>query len=210
MNTERILELIEKFEESFNKYHKLFLETYPTFSTQKFDFGSPELNELGIKCQAYLTMLGEKPKARMNYIGFRQFFAFDNPVDWYSWKIWVKDNYVDHTQYLSISMRIDTELKRMKEFLSEDMWESYCSLSEDEYSISYLQYSDFRTETPNETDNDSGDNEDIQQTNIQVVVNNHPEQVEGQMFSHIESIDKKTSILANIATFIARISGVKI
>lgn len=210
MQREKVLELIEKFQESFNQYHKLFLENYPLFSTKEYDFGSRDLNDLGIKCQAYMTMLGETPKARMNYLGFRQLFAFDNEVDWYSWKIWINENKVDHTQYLSISMRIDTELKRMRGFLEEDMWEAYCSLEEDEYSVSYLRYENFRSPDVEQNDDYDDPNNSENATNIQVVVNNHPEKVEEQMFSNIEHIEKKTSILANIATFVARISGVKI
>ena len=211
MRRERTLELIEQFQDSFNQYHKLFLDNYPLFSRKEYDFGSRELNDLGIKCQAYITMLGETAKARMNYVGFRQLFAFDNEVDWYNWKVWVQENKVDHTQYLSISIRIDTELNRMREFLEEDMWESYCSLTEDEYSVSYLRYEDFRPKD-NETNNDkNGDFDDPSQAaNIQVVINNHPEKIEKQMLSKIEYVEKKTSILANIATFAARISGIKI
>jgi len=211
MQREKASELIEKFQECFGQYHKLFLENYPLFSREEFDFGSRELNGLGIKCQSYITMLGPTAKARMNYIGFCQFFAFDNEVDWYSWKIWIKENKVDHTQYLSISMRIDTELKRMCVYLEEDMWETYCSLAEDEYSISYLQYEDFRPDEIEQcNDNDSNSDDSGKSTNIQVVVNNHPEKTEEEMFSNIEHMEKKTSILANIATFIARISGMKI
>lgn len=210
MQRERVLELIEKFQESFNQYHKLFLDNYPLFSTKEYDFGSRELNDLGIKCQVYMTMLGGTAKKRMNYIGFRQLFAFDNEVDWYGWKIWINENRVDYTQYLSISMRIDTELKRMREFLKEDMWEAYCSLEENEYSVSYLRYEDFQPAGFEQNDNRDDSDNSGSSTNIQVVVNNHPEKVEKQMFSNIEHIEKKTSILANIATFIARISGVKI
>lgn len=147
MKQEKLLELVEKFQKSFDKYHLLFLENYPLFSRKEFDFGSRELNDLSVKCQAYITMLGKTAKARMNYIGFHQLFAFDNEVDWYSWRIWIKENEVNHTQYLSISVRIDTELKRMRTYLEEDMWEAYCSLSEDEYSVSYLRYEDFRPVT---------------------------------------------------------------
>ncbi|EZH82276.1 hypothetical protein AU05_08250 [Ectopseudomonas composti] len=210
MQQKRALELIEKFQESFNQYHKLFLENYPLFSTKDYDFGSRELNTLGIKCQAYMTMLGKTAKARMNYIGFRQLFAFDNEVDWYSWKTWINKNRVDHTQYLSISMRIDTELKRMREFLKEDMWEVYCSLEENEFSVSYLRYEDFQPVDFKQNENLDNPGNPGSSTNIQVILNNHPEKVEKQMFSNIERIEKNTSILANIATFIARISGVKI
>jgi len=207
MQRERALELIEKFQESFNQYHKLFLDNYPLFSNKEYDFGSRELNDYGIRCQAYMTMLGETAKARMNYLGFCQFFSFDNEVDWYNWKIWINENKVDYTQYLSISMRIDTELKRMREFLEEDMWEAYCSLAEDEYSVSYLRYEDFRPPSV-EQDNyeHSGSNDSGGATNV----NHQPEKIEEKMFSNIEHIEKKTSIMANIATFVARISGIKI
>lgn len=210
MNREIVEEIVEKFQTSFNQYHELFLDNYPLFSTEEYDFGSRELNALGIKCQAYISMLGETAKSRMNYIGFKQFFAFDNVVDWYSWKVWIKKNKIDHTQYLSISMRIETELKRMRVFLQEDMWNAYCNLDEGEYSVSYLHYEDFKPDSP---ESESGNEQKIGsvvQPNIHVVVNNHPEKIEEKLFSNIEYMEKKTSILANIATFIARISGLKI
>ena len=213
MEKAKIEEIIDRFQTTFDKYHKLFfLEYYPLFSTKQYDFGSREMNDLGMKCQAYLSMLGPTAKARMNFIGFRQLFAFDNEVDWYSWKIWINENKISHTQYLSISMRIDTELKRMRLFLSENMWDAYCSLNEDEFSVSYLTYEDFQEKTLIEDENELRDEHNLstKSSNIQLIVNNHPEKIEEQFFSNIEHLEKRTSILANIATFVARVSGIKL
>ena len=139
-------------------------------------------------------MLGPTAKARMNFIGFQQLFAFNNEVDWYNWKIWINQNQIDYTQYLSISVRIELELNRMRVFLQEDAWESYCSLREGENSVSYLHYKDFQPEEAEAQENSidgTGSFED--QPKI-----NHPEK---EFYSNIEHVEKQTSILANIATF---------
>ena len=210
MDRNKIEEIIEKLQTSFNKYHKLFLDNYPLFSRKEYDFGSRDMNDLGIECQSYLSMLGSTAKARMNHIGFNQLFAFDNEVDWFSWQRWINKNKIDHTQYLSVSLRIETELKRMRFFLKEDMWEAYCNLEKDEYSVSYLNYEDFQSEVVEVPECGVQTVDSMNHSNIHVVVNNHLEKLEKEVFSNIESFEKKTSIMANIATFIARISGIKI
>lgn len=206
MNREIINNIVDKFQSSLDQYHELFLHNYPLFSKKEFDFGSRELNDLGIQCQAYLSMLGATAKARMNFIGFQKFVAFDNEVDWYNWKIWIKENEISHTVYLSISMRIDTELKRMRVFLMEDAWESYCSLREDEHSVSYLRYEVFRPEEAMLRDN-SDDSSSISgcSPNIHVVVNNHHEKVEEKFHSNFEHVEKTTGTIANISTFLRQI-----
>lgn len=210
MDRDKLEEIIDKFQSSFDRYHKLFLENYPLFSHKEFDFGSRELNDLGIECQAYISMLGSTAKERMKYVGFNQLFAFDNVVDWYNWKLWVNENEVDHTQYLSISMRIETELRRMRFFLKEDMWDAYCNLQANEYSVSYLQYEDFQPKAKEPPEHGVQTADDINHPSIQVVINNHPEKTEEKVFSNIKRIEEQTSIMANIATFIDRISNLKI
>ncbi len=78
----------------------------------------------------------------------------------------------------------------------------YCNLKEDEYSISYSSYDDFQVK--NIKSNESG----VQGvTNSISHTNEHLEKVEKDGFSNIDHMEKKTSIMANIATFLARISG---
>ena len=207
MKQEKIHNIVDKFQSSFEQYNKLFLDNYPLFSKKEYDFGSRELNELGIQCQAYLSMLGATAKARMNFIGFQKLVAFNNEVDWYNWKIWITENKINHTLYLSISMRIDTEIKRMRVFLLEDDWEAYCSHSEEEYSVSYLRYKDFQPEESVSEDNSNDGSGGLERPqNIQIVVNNHHEQVEEKFFSDYIPAEKVTAILANITTFLKRIS----
>ena len=96
----------------------------------------------------------------------------------------------------------------MRFFLKENMWEAYCNLKENEYSVSYLSYDDFQSKSFES--NKSGMQkvtDGVNRPNIQVVVNNHPEKVEKDIFSNIDQIEKKTSTMANIATFLARIHG---
>jgi hypothetical protein len=90
------------------------------------------------------------------------------------------------------------------------MWEAYCNLEKDEYSVSYLNYEDFQPEVVEVPECEVQTVDSMNHPNIHVVVNNHPEKLEEEAFSNIESFEKKTSIMANIATFIARISGIKI
>jgi hypothetical protein len=87
-----------------------------------------------------LNSLGKTAKKRFEYIGFNLLGPFDNPVDHYNWREFVKKRQIHNTIYLSIITRIDSEIERVKKFIENDSFDMYHKLSESEYLTSKDKY----------------------------------------------------------------------
>ena len=96
-STEKLLKTVADLKDTIDKYFKLFLEYYPLLVNDGTVFCPTELYEFAIKAQCQASMLGEKAKIRLNYIGFNDLFSLDNPVDWYNWKSKIIEKNIDHT-----------------------------------------------------------------------------------------------------------------
>lgn len=207
------------FKEKMESYFNLFLEEYPTgvkALTQEvnapvvagkklhFNFGSEKLNNMAIECQSLLVMLGPTAQKRLIKIGFEKLVPFDNDVEWYRWSQLIKDERVNPTIYVSIHFRINAEIQRMEHFLEQEMWGAYCQNLNDEYLVSFEKYDIWKPVEPLCDSNVVG-----QATNV-VINNSYPQSSEKELYSNLGKIEKKTAIWANIATFLARVAGIKI
>lgn len=121
MDNHQLIESVKAFKVSYGEYFKLFLDTYPLFTWKDDNYGSNELFLKAIECQALASTFGETAKSRFDTIGFNKLFPFDNPVDWYNWEAFVKDNEVSHTIYATLAMRLDSEIQRML-FLRKEIY----------------------------------------------------------------------------------------
>ncbi len=93
---------------------------------------------MAIEAQVLLASLGQTAVQRLNYVGFDLLFPFSNPVDWYNWKIMIKEK-ISAIQY--ISTRVATEFQRIEMHLERKIWDRYCQLSEAEFSVPKGRYS---------------------------------------------------------------------
>ncbi|HHF2920451.1 hypothetical protein D8S93_19055 [Vibrio sp. VGrn 2] len=196
MDNQQLIESLKAFKVSYGEYFKLFLDTYPLFTWKDENYGSNELFLKAIECQALASTFGETAKSRFDTIGFNKLFPFDNPVDWYNWEAFVKDNEVSHTIYATLAMRLDSEIQRMLFFAERDLLESYESLDSEQFLVSYLKYDCFH-------------NSDLQ-NNLEVKhdeIENHKEIDESRAFDNLDRMQKQTSIWSNVINVLSKVVG---
>lgn len=136
-----IEQTLDKLKMLDDEYFKDLMEYYPKIFMKEDTPVPNNICEKAINVQTLLTMLGETAFARMKYIGFDVLYPFDNPIDSFSWKENVKEKKVPHTLYFSISIRMESELKRMHQYIANDAWDAYCALSESEFLVSKVDIS---------------------------------------------------------------------
>ncbi|NJA87961.1 hypothetical protein HCX48_01805 [Rhodocyclus tenuis] len=136
------LSTLEAFQGAHDKYFRLLLENYPLIqSNQPFaDFGPLELCELAIEVHSCAIALGPKARERLCYLGLDLLYPFDNPVDLYNWRAWVKKENINHTTYASIAIRIDSEIKRMRRVFSLEANTAYEAMPTADFLVSKARY----------------------------------------------------------------------
>lgn len=199
----KYIKVVEDLKNTIDAYLKLFLEHYPLLVQEDTPFCPYELHKLAIKAQCQLSMLGQKAKNRLSYIGFNELFPFDNPVDWYNWKKMIKEKNIDHTIYASISIRVDSEIERIILFLSYNNWDTYNNLSDNEYLVSKKRYEKLFSQKDNDTKKNTEEKqittrEHIRIDNINVSLNTEKEAVD-----NLDKLHKKTSTISNIVDIVA-------
>ncbi len=209
---EKIAEILNEFKTLDDEYFKEFVEHYPEpdIGIEKNEFCPHELYEKAIEVQALLTMLGETATDRMKYIGFDLLYSFDNPVDWYNWKENIKKRKVPHSIYFSIAVRMESEIKRMQQYIKKNSWDTYCALSESDFLVSKERYLvHFKDE--NMGKEPQGLSESLTSTegvpHVYVENFHYDSGVEGEAVSTLGRLHKKSSILSNIVNIATKIGG---
>ncbi|ENG7521923.1 hypothetical protein ABVD55_005160 [Vibrio harveyi] len=216
---EQLLENLRALRELENKYFQKFNQFYPTFVSKEQEgvFGPSELYEMAIEAQVLLASLGQTAVKRLNYVGFDLLFPFSNPVDWYNWKIMIKEKDISHTIYFSISTRVATEFQRIEMHLERKIWESYCQLSEAEFSVPKDRYSSvFSTENSHDQECDdttSNDQAAVNHTHININNLAYNDKTETDAVDNLDKLNKSSGIwsnVANVASTVMKLSGLKI
>jgi len=211
--SELLKDKLQKLKNLENEYFKVFNKCYPTFYDESKGavFGPSELYKMAIEAEYLLACLGRTAINRMNYLGFDMLFPFNNPVDWFTWKTFIKENSIEHTVYFSISIRLATEIKRMELHLENDAWNEYCELSEHEFSVSKSRYSElFFDEGHEDKENSERSNHAQNVQNIHIGEISYNKKTEEKAVSNLDKLEKGTSIwsnIANAASTIAKATG---
>ncbi|HFE37184.1 MAG TPA: hypothetical protein ENK06_02035 [Gammaproteobacteria bacterium] len=214
----KLQENLTKLRRLENNYFKKFNEYYPGYVSPEKEgvFGPSELYEMAIEAQVLLTSLGVTAVKRLNYLGFDLLFPFNNPVDWYNWKELVEKNKIYNTMYFSISTRIATEFERMEQHIKNGTWESYCNLSESEFSVPKEQYlSLFINNVDRAESNNSLEKTDDKNHGAQINIDTftYNEQREEQAIKTLDGLHKTTGIWSNVANVLSsvlKMTGMKI
>jgi len=205
-----------KLKELENEYFKKFNQFYPTFYDENKGgvFGPSELYEMAIEAEVLLTSLGKTAVKRLQYLGFDLLFPFNNPVDWYNWKIFIEEKKINHTIYFSVSTRVATEFKRMELHLENDTWESYCELSESEFSVPKERYSGLFADKVNDVHIENNSDPVTQNVHhINIGEFSYNEKIEQQAVSNLNALHKQTGIWSNVASVastVMKATGIKI
>ena len=196
------------------EYFDIFMKEYPLLISKEKEqiFGSAELIEKAIEIQVLVTLLGETALKRMNYLGFNYIYPFDNPVDWYNWKENIINNKVSHTIYLSMSLRMVSEIKRMESYLERDNWDAYNQLSESEFLTSKNRYKQHFEQSIASVKSPSDTNETNNLKEQKININNfhYNQKVEDKAVGNLDRIQKHSSIWSNIINVASKIIGIKI
>ncbi|NIR49076.1 hypothetical protein GWO43_11515 [candidate division KSB1 bacterium] len=121
----RLDELTESIHEYFNEFNRL-LEIKNEDKTKVSNvLASEAIIELSNKIICLVATYGKPFHDRLNYLGLYEYIPYDNPVDWYNWKLDIQEKEYPREMYWSIATRIDYELGRAKWFIERDLWESY-------------------------------------------------------------------------------------
>ena len=214
----KLQESLTKLRKLENNYFKKFNEYYPGYVSSEKEgvFGPSELYEMAIEAQVLLTSLGVTAVKRLNYLGFDLLFPFNNPVDWYNWKELVKKNKIHNTMYFSVSTRIATEFERMEQHINNGTWESYCNLSESDFSVPKEQYlSLFINNVDQAEQNNSLEKTDDKDHGTQINIDTftYNEQREEQAIKTLDGLHKTTGIWSNVANVLSsvlKMTGMKI
>lgn len=216
---EQLLENLRALRELENKYFQKFNQFYPTFVSKEQEgvFGPSELYEMVIEAQVLLASLGQTAVKRLNYVGFDLLFPFSNPVDWYNWKIMIKEKDISHTIYFSISTRVATEFQRIEMHLERKIWDSYCQLSEAEFSVPKGRYSSVFSDgdSPEKESNEATSNEKGSVNHTHININNlaYNDKTETDAVDNLDKLNKSSGIwsnVANVASTVMKFSGFKI
>lgn len=138
--------VIQQLKKSHTDYTKLFIMRYPTMGDAS-PWQDQTLYDLAINTSACAIALGTKALMRLRIIGFDKLYAFDNPVDHFTWRLHVREQQVCQTIYASIIERINAELDRLETILSlggecgyDDMPENLFLISKDKYTFPAEKY----------------------------------------------------------------------
>lgn len=194
------IQILETLQSTQDKYVSLLMKSYPTFPSDSLyaDFGPPELCDLATQAHACAVALGTTATKRLFYIGFDVLYPFDNPVDLYSWRSNTKNNRVDHAMYLSIALRIDSEIKRMRQIIQFGGEAAY-----DELPTDLLLVSKDRYEFASPTNEQAGQARSLntqaaRETEALKKINAE----ESNAIKRLESLEQKTTIWANVSNIL--------
>jgi hypothetical protein len=136
------LEVVLLLQAAHDKYFRALMESYPGFERDAIfaDFGPPEICELAIEAHACAIALGPTALRRLRQVGFDVLYPFDNPVDLYNWRKFVRSASVDHTIYASIGIRIDSEIKRIRRAHQLGSADYYDALDDNTFVVSKDRY----------------------------------------------------------------------
>lgn len=198
------LEKLRKFKKTFDEYSDLFFKNHPDILVEESAFGPPRrIYDLAITAQAQLNSLGETAKKRFEYIGFNLVVPFDNPVEHYNWREFVKEKRIHNTIYLSIITRIDSEIERINKFIEHESFDMYNMLSESEYLTSKEKYDDlFNKITTTDKTNIENTKKEVKSINVNelnITIKN-----EQKGLKLIEKLNNGSGLFANIASIISK------
>ena len=194
------LELLDLFQSAHDAYFRLLMQDYPSERNEEIgsDFGTPELCELATEAHACAISLGSKALQRLNFVGFSDLYAFDNPVDMYNWRVKVRKDKINHTTYASIAIRIDSELKRLRRIAEFGGEAAYEALEVDELLVSKVRYQSLagsheKADSPAQGVSGST-------VNIHTINMNHS--TDSQAVGKLEEYEKRTTIWSNVSNII--------
>jgi hypothetical protein len=189
-------QIVDTLQAAHNEYFRLLMKNYPTFpnDSEFADFGPPELCDLASEVHSCAIALGSSALARLNYVGLAVLYPFDNPVDLYNWRQYVKTSKINHTTYASIAIRIDGELKRFRRALELGGIDGYNALSPDLFLVSKDRYAQVAisgsSNPPSATPEASS---------IHIETLNITNAVDSAAVSRLEELEKKTTVWSNIS-----------
>lgn len=196
--------IIEAFQTAHDEYFRLFLKNYPSIpSCAPFaDFGPPELCNLAIEVHSCAIALGTSARERLLYLGLELLYPFDNPVDHFNWRAFVKNENINHTTYASIAIRIDSELKRMRRVFELGGEVSYDAVPSDIFLVSKTRYKLIEvSDGGNEGDNKYNQLTPPPRMHIDTV--NIHYAADSQAVSQLEKVEKGTAIGSNFSNIIS-------
>ncbi|MGZ3952663.1 MAG: hypothetical protein ACXVBZ_14785 [Flavisolibacter sp.] len=197
--------IVEKLQNAHNQYFNLMIKEYSQFSSSNelvVDLGPSELCELAIEVHACAIALGPVVRDRLCYLGLDLLYPFDNPVDHFNWRVQVKKDRIPHTIYASIAVRIDAELKRIRQVLEIHSDLPYSDLPIDLFLVSKTRYPISASEITSENDNSNAAKLCSAVTPQVGTVNNYFA-ADSNAVSQLEKLEKKTSIFSNVSNITA-------
>lgn len=199
------LEILEALQAAHNEYFSLMMRNYPTNPSDGLfvDFGPPEMCELAIEVQACAIALGSSALVRLEHLGLSILYPFDNAVDLYNWRRYVKVNRIDHATYASIAIRIDSELKRLRRTLELGGGLGYEALPKELFIVSKDRY---KSNTNHDSPNPAAP--PLPPTNISIETVNISNSIDSDAINELERLEKKTTIWSNLSNIIGALRGV--
>ncbi|MGL6313044.1 hypothetical protein [Vibrio sp. WXL103] len=203
--------ILDDLEECLEQYFKIFLEYYPkSWSHNDADaFAPDELYQLSIRAHCLRAMLGSYCVDRLTYIGFDELIPFDNPIDWYNWAAFIRDNRVPREKYLSIGIRIDSELKRIRFLIEREGCDDYKNLSFGQYMVptSVSDQKDTKDVVERALIVEECDEEKDKVLDFGQFQLNQQSLYEQEAISNLDKLHKKSSIISSWLTMIAKPFG---
>ena len=215
-----MIDILNKLEKCLEKYFSIFIEYYPDALSMKDsrDFAPGDLYQLTIEAHCLTAILGKSCVERLNYVGFDEYISFDNPVDWYNWAAKVRELKIPKEVYLSISIRIDSELKRIRFLIENEQFNSYENLKYSNYLKPKERYKEFRNSLTAEGDpkkvisdvdythtNIMTSTEQCKQsTTVDSVDNKGSEQ---EAINNLDRLHKKNSIITSWLAILSKLIG---
>lgn len=188
--------VIEQFQTAHDAYFKLLLETYPTKHpiTDHSKLGDPRSCALAVQVQSCLIALGPTAQQRMLRLGFDLLYPFNNIVDQYNWRASIIEQNTNFTTFASIAIRIDAELRLIKNVLTLSDYGNYEGIASDLFAQSKTRYTS-TAETPEQEKNEvpppDGDPRRIKQ------------EVDNEAVENIPKLERSTNIASNIANVLS-------
>ena len=204
--------IIDELEECLEHYFQIFIECYPDSHTvrDRGVFGPDELYQLSIKAHCLRAMLGSDCVNRLEYIGFDEYISFDNPIDWYNWAAFTRENKIPREKYLAIGIRIDSELKRLRFFAERESLEQYGNLSYGPYMIPAI-ISEPQNKTASDSsvklDSDSEKNREQHGVFIGNIHVNYSAEHEKEAIDNLDKLHKKSSIVTSWLSLLTKPFG---
>jgi len=193
------LQIADTLQTAHNEYFSLLMKNYPTFPNDSLyaDFGPPELCDLATEVHSCAIALGSSALARLNHVGLAVLYPFDNPVDLYNWRQYVKNSRIDHTTYASIAIRIDGELKRLRRTLQLGGEAAYDSLPPDLFLVSKERYVQIAPPAP------SNPTLREETSSIHIETLNITNAVDSAAVGRLEELEKRTTVWSNVSNIVS-------